>query len=134
MAEDFSKAKLLDNVAAAVTTCRELIKKIDNRSATLWSPALGVFDFEKKKTLKDIQQKLPFSEYLYFVNDLKIKAGKKKAELDSLVNSWNVGPAGELRKLNMAVSEDLRAFSSFCVQPVKMIENYLVQLEKLAKK
>jgi hypothetical protein len=125
----FTKDELLSNVDTAIKQCDALIMTIDKRPASLWSPAIGILERDKKKRFEELKRQLSLNNYITGVADLKLKNITTKDALEKMINN----STDDLPKLNLKVSEDLRAFSSFCVGPVKMIKQVLDGLEALKK-
>jgi hypothetical protein len=126
-AKNFTKDELIRNVNRVIFRCREIIRPIDNKPYSLWVPQISFFDFSNKRKLNELKRKLPFKRYLEYINDLKIRTGAERIRLKKKIIYWQ----DDLHGLNLAVSKDLQAFSSYCYGPVLIIHGYLNELEDL---
>jgi trehalose/maltose hydrolase-like predicted phosphorylase len=110
------KQQLNQDIENKVKTCKCLVTVIDRKE-----------NLFPKKTSKGVPS---HSEYLQYISDMKINAGKAQTSAKKIVTEWpqDKSPLNDFKNLDVKVSEELRALSSFCTQPVTAIAQHITNL------
>lgn len=112
------KVVLTAEVEKQVGNCKCLVGLIDRQE--------NLFP-EKAKNNETTRVK-----YLEYIADMKINAGKAQTAAKKIIHDWPDSKNSEqdLKNLDIKVSEDLRALSSFCIQPFVRIADEITDLSK----
>lgn len=107
------KVELTANIMEAVKQCKCLATAID-RKEKLFPMTAKAKDTSPIKTQAD---------YLNLISDMKINANRGQTSAKEILTSWNPekNTDQDLKNLDIKISTELRALSSFCIQPFNAI-------------
>ncbi len=112
------KKELTAEVEKQVGICKCLVGLIDRQE--------GLFPTTKKAEIPSRE------DYFSYIAHMKINAGKAQTKTKKIIMDWpsSKNSPTDLKALDVQVSEELRALSSFCTQPFKAIAQHVITLSK----
>jgi hypothetical protein len=109
--EDLEKRKvtLTADILKEVSNCKCLMQQVEGQEKLF--PLKKKF-FNAPKLGINTQ-----AEYIAIIANMKINAGRTQTKAKAILRDWpvNQNSPEDLKKLDVAVSEELRALSSFCI-------------------